>query len=113
MKRRTVLRAAFGTAAAGALGGVLAGDLAHGHPVPSGAVGSGAAHLGARLLSAAGLAPGTDVPVRHLRLADAAAALRAGSVTGPLVADGVPVAARPGDRAPGPLSVPVVTPSRW
>ncbi|WP_333753305.1 TAXI family TRAP transporter solute-binding subunit [Streptomyces sp. IBSBF 2394] len=65
-------------------------DLA-GHPVSLGAVGSGAAHLGARLLSAAGLGPGTDVPVRHLRLADAAAALRAGSVVGLLVAGGVPL----------------------
>ncbi|MET9827402.1 TAXI family TRAP transporter solute-binding subunit [Streptomyces sp. NPDC006349] len=64
-------------------------DLA-GHPVSLGAVGSGAAHLGDRLLGAAGLTPGT-VPVRHLRLADAAAALRTGSVVGLLVAGGVPL----------------------
>lgn len=65
--------------------------LRSGHSVSLGVVGSGAAHLGARLLSAAGRSPGTDVPVRHLRLADAAAALRAGSVVGLLVAGGVPL----------------------
>ncbi|MFF8682986.1 TAXI family TRAP transporter solute-binding subunit [Streptomyces sp. NPDC015237] len=65
-------------------------DLA-GHPVSLGAVGSGAALLGDRLLRAAGLSPGTDVPVRHLRLADAAEALRTGSVVGLLVAGGVPL----------------------
>ncbi|WP_399881049.1 TAXI family TRAP transporter solute-binding subunit [Streptomyces sp. BBFR51] len=73
-----------------------------GHPVSLGAVGSGAALLGARLLSAAGLSPGTDVPVRHLRLADAAEALRAGSVVGLLVAGGVPLPTLSAlDRDPG------------
>ncbi|MFG3004068.1 TAXI family TRAP transporter solute-binding subunit [Streptomyces calvus] len=65
-------------------------DLA-GRKVSLGAVGSGAALLGERLLNAAGLTPGTDVPVRHLRLADAAAAVRDGSVEGLLVAGGVPL----------------------
>ncbi|WP_151772186.1 TAXI family TRAP transporter solute-binding subunit [Streptomyces abyssomicinicus] len=67
-------------------------DLA-GHPVSLGAVGSGAADLGERLLRAAGLAPGSDVPVRHLRLAEAAAAMREESVDGLLVAGGVPLPA--------------------
>ncbi|MEV7075657.1 TAXI family TRAP transporter solute-binding subunit [Streptomyces sp. NPDC093990] len=65
-------------------------DLA-GHPVSLGAPGSGAALLGERLLHAAGLTPGTDLPVRHLRLADAARELRTGSVVGLLVAGGVPL----------------------
>src|SRR4051812_3282162 len=62
-----------------------------GHPVSLGAPGSGAEVLGERLLRAAGLSPGGDVPVRHLRLAAAADALRAGSVEGLLVAGGVPL----------------------
>ncbi|MFJ9537526.1 TAXI family TRAP transporter solute-binding subunit [Streptomyces sp. NPDC101225] len=62
-----------------------------GHTVSLGAVGSGAALLGERLLRAAGLTPGTDVPVRHLRLAAAADAVRAGTVEGLLVAGGVPL----------------------
>jgi TRAP transporter TAXI family solute receptor len=62
-----------------------------GHTVSLGAVGSGAAVLGDRLLRAAGLRPGTDVPVRHLRLAAAAEAVREGSVEGLLVAGGVPL----------------------
>lgn len=65
-------------------------DLA-GHPVSLGAPGSGAALLGERLLHAAGLTPGTDLPVRHLRLADAARELRSGSIVGLLVAGGVPL----------------------
>ncbi|WP_053846126.1 TAXI family TRAP transporter solute-binding subunit [Streptomyces sp. NRRL B-24085] len=65
-------------------------DLA-GHPVSLGAPGSGAALLGERLLHAAGLTPGADLPVRHLRLADAARELRTGSVVGLLVAGGVPL----------------------
>ncbi|MFD5629712.1 MULTISPECIES: TAXI family TRAP transporter solute-binding subunit [unclassified Streptomyces] len=65
-------------------------DLA-GHPVSLGAAGSGAAVLGERILHAAGLAPGTDVPVLHLPLADAADAMRAGSVDALLVAGGVPL----------------------
>ncbi|MDH6437684.1 TRAP transporter TAXI family solute receptor [Streptomyces sp. SAI-144] len=65
-------------------------DLA-GHPVSLGAPGSGAALLGERLLHAAGLTPGTDLPVRHLRLADAARRLRTGSIVGLLVAGGVPL----------------------
>jgi TRAP transporter TAXI family solute receptor len=62
-----------------------------GHTVSLGAVGSGAALLGERLLRAAGLKPGIDVPVRHLRLAAAADAVRAGTVEGLLVAGGVPL----------------------
>ncbi|MEU9879029.1 TAXI family TRAP transporter solute-binding subunit [Streptomyces phaeochromogenes] len=65
-------------------------DLA-GHTVSLGATGSGAAELGERILRAAGLSPGTDVPVRHLPLADAADAMRAGSVDALLVAGGVPL----------------------
>ncbi|MER5435167.1 TAXI family TRAP transporter solute-binding subunit [Streptomyces sp. NPDC002588] len=65
-------------------------DLA-GHTVSLGAEGSGAAVLGERILHAAGLSPGTDVPVRHLPLADAADAMRAGSVDALLVAGGVPL----------------------
>jgi TRAP transporter TAXI family solute receptor len=62
-----------------------------GHTVSLGAPGSGAEVLGERLLRAAGLRPGTDVPVRHLRLAAAADAVRAGTVEGLLVAGGVPL----------------------
>ncbi|MFC4500272.1 MULTISPECIES: TAXI family TRAP transporter solute-binding subunit [Streptomyces] len=65
-------------------------DLA-GHTVSLGAAGSGAAVLGERILHAAGLSPGTDVPVRHLPLADAADAMRAGVVDALLVAGGVPL----------------------
>lgn len=65
-------------------------DLA-GHSVSLGAAGSGAAELGERVLHAAGLSPGTDVPVLHLPLADAAEAMRAGSVDALLVAGGVPL----------------------
>ncbi|MFI6277335.1 TAXI family TRAP transporter solute-binding subunit [Streptomyces sp. NPDC050988] len=65
-------------------------DLA-GHTVSLGATGSGAAELGERILRAAGLSPGTDVPVRHFPLADAAEAMRAGSVDALLVAGGVPL----------------------
>ncbi|MFJ9425834.1 TAXI family TRAP transporter solute-binding subunit [Streptomyces sp. NPDC101249] len=64
-------------------------DLA-GHTVSLGATGSGAAELGERLLRAAGLAPG-DVPVRHLPLETAAAAMRTGAIEGLLVAGGVPL----------------------
>jgi len=67
-------------------------DLA-GHTVSLGATGSGAAVLGERILHAAGLSPGTDVPVRHLPLADAADAMRAGTVDALLVAGGVPLPA--------------------
>jgi TRAP transporter TAXI family solute receptor len=67
-------------------------DLA-GHAVSLGAAGSGAAVLGERILHAAGLSPGTDVPVRHLPLAAAAGALRSGSVDALLVAGGVPLPA--------------------
>ncbi|WOX17145.1 TAXI family TRAP transporter solute-binding subunit [Streptomyces sp. N50] len=66
------------------------GDLA-GHTVSLGAAGSGAAVLGEQILHAAGLSPGTEVAVRHLPLADAADALRAGSVDALLVAGGVPL----------------------
>ncbi|KOU73596.1 C4-dicarboxylate ABC transporter substrate-binding protein [Streptomyces sp. MMG1533] len=65
-------------------------DLA-GHTVSLGAAGSGAAVLGERILHAAGLSPGTDVPVRHLPLAAAADAMRAGTVDALLVAGGVPL----------------------
>ncbi|MGW0871023.1 TAXI family TRAP transporter solute-binding subunit [Streptomyces sp. NPDC002740] len=67
-------------------------DLA-GHTVSLGATGSGAAVLGDRILRAAGLSPGTgtDAPVRHLPLADAADAMRTGSVDALLVAGGVPL----------------------
>ncbi|MGW6521044.1 MULTISPECIES: TAXI family TRAP transporter solute-binding subunit [unclassified Streptomyces] len=65
-------------------------DLA-GHTVSLGATGSGAAVLGERILHAAGLSPGTDVPVSHLPLADAADAVRTGSVDALLVAGGVPL----------------------
>ncbi|KQX65317.1 TAXI family TRAP transporter solute-binding subunit [Streptomyces sp. Root1310] len=65
-------------------------DLA-GHTVSLGATGSGAAVLGERILHASGLAPGTDTPVRHLPLADAADAVRTGSVDALLVAGGVPL----------------------
>ncbi|MER5437829.1 TAXI family TRAP transporter solute-binding subunit [Streptomyces sp. NPDC002790] len=65
-------------------------DLA-GHTVSLGAEGSGAAVFGARLLHAAGLAAGADVPVRHLPLNDAAEATRTGAVEGLLVAGGVPL----------------------
>ncbi|MET8165864.1 TAXI family TRAP transporter solute-binding subunit [Streptomyces sp. NPDC005329] len=65
-------------------------DLA-GHTVSLGATGSGAAVLGERILHAAGLPPGTDAPVRHLALADAADAMRTGSVDALLVAGGVPL----------------------
>ncbi|OQR64427.1 C4-dicarboxylate ABC transporter substrate-binding protein [Streptomyces maremycinicus] len=65
-------------------------DLA-GHTVSLGATGSGAAVLGERILHAAGLSPGTDAPVRHLPLADAAEAVRTGSVDALLVAGGVPL----------------------
>ncbi|QJT06260.1 TAXI family TRAP transporter solute-binding subunit [Streptomyces asoensis] len=65
-------------------------DLA-GHTVSLGATGSGAAELGERILHAAGLSPGTDVPVSHLPLADAADAVRTGSVDALLVAGGVPL----------------------
>ncbi|MFL1901965.1 TAXI family TRAP transporter solute-binding subunit [Streptomyces tauricus] len=76
-------------------------DLA-GHPVSLGATGSGAAVLGTRILHAAGLTPGTDVPVLHLPLADAADAMRAGSVDGLIVAGGVPLPALSGlDERPG------------
>ncbi|MFJ8826542.1 TAXI family TRAP transporter solute-binding subunit [Streptomyces sp. NPDC102467] len=67
-------------------------DLA-GHTVSLGAPGSGAAVFGERLLHAAGLVAGADVRVRHLPLDDAARAIRAGSVTGLLVAGGVPLPA--------------------
>jgi TRAP transporter TAXI family solute receptor len=62
-----------------------------GHTVSLGAPGSGAEVLGERLLRAAGLTPGRDVPVSHLRLAAAADALRAGTIEGLLVAGGVPL----------------------
>jgi TRAP transporter TAXI family solute receptor len=76
-------------------------DLA-GHTVSLGATGSGAAELGERILHAAGLSPGTDVPVRHLPLADAADAMRAGSVDALLVAGGVPLPVLSGlDDRPG------------
>ncbi|MEU0227283.1 TAXI family TRAP transporter solute-binding subunit [Streptomyces sp. NPDC006284] len=76
-------------------------DLA-GQPVSLGATGSGAADMGARLLRAAGMTPGTDVPVRHLRLDAAADALRAGSILGLFVAGGVPLPALTAlDRRPG------------
>jgi TRAP transporter TAXI family solute receptor len=76
-------------------------DLA-GRSVSLGAPGSGAALLGERLLDAAGLAPGGDVFVRHLRLAAAADAVRAGTVDGLLVAGGVPLPTLSGlDQAPG------------
>ncbi|WP_369030291.1 MULTISPECIES: TAXI family TRAP transporter solute-binding subunit [Streptomyces] len=76
-------------------------DLA-GRTVSLGAVGSGAAVLGERILHAAGLAPGADVPVRHLPLADAADAMRAGSVDALLVAGGVPLPVLSGlDERPG------------
>ncbi|WP_316743719.1 TAXI family TRAP transporter solute-binding subunit [Streptomyces sp. MK7] len=65
-------------------------DLA-GHSVSLGAFGSGAAVLGERLLDAAGLSTGKDVSVRHLRLAAAADAVRAGTIDGLLVAGGVPL----------------------
>ncbi|MFJ5837483.1 TAXI family TRAP transporter solute-binding subunit [Streptomyces shenzhenensis] len=62
-----------------------------GHTVSLGADGSGAAVLGERILHAAGLTPGTDVPVRHLPLEAAADAMRAGTVEALLVAGGVPL----------------------
>ncbi|WP_411152282.1 TAXI family TRAP transporter solute-binding subunit [Streptomyces sp. A30] len=76
-------------------------DLA-GHAVSLGAAGSGAAVLGERILHAAGLAPGTDVPVRHPPLAAAADAVRAGTVDALLVAGGVPLPVLSGlDDRPG------------
>ncbi|MEU9184731.1 hypothetical protein AB0D14_09220 [Streptomyces sp. NPDC048484] len=51
-------------------------DLA-GHSVSLGATGSGAAVLGERILHAAGLSTGADVPVLHLPSADAADVMRA------------------------------------
>ncbi|MFE2423278.1 TAXI family TRAP transporter solute-binding subunit [Streptomyces hokutonensis] len=65
-------------------------DLA-GHTVSLGATGAGAAVLGERILHAAGPSPGTCVPVRHLPLADAADAMRRGSVEALLGAGGVPL----------------------
>ncbi|MEU5700301.1 TAXI family TRAP transporter solute-binding subunit [Streptomyces aurantiacus] len=65
-------------------------DLA-GHTVSLGATGSGAAVLGERILHAAGLTPGADVPVLHLPLADAADAMRVGSIDALIVAGGVPL----------------------
>lgn len=67
-------------------------DLA-GHTVSLGAPRSGAAVFGERLLHAAGLSAGKDVPVRHLPLGEASRAMRTGSVEGLLVAGGVPLPA--------------------
>ncbi|MGW2050668.1 TAXI family TRAP transporter solute-binding subunit [Streptomyces sp. NPDC001858] len=73
-----------------------------GRTVSLGAIGSGAAVLGERILHAAGLSPGADVVVRHLPLADAADAMRAGSVDALLVAGGVPLPTLSGlDDRPG------------
>ncbi|MGI5372837.1 TAXI family TRAP transporter solute-binding subunit [Streptomyces sp. CA-251387] len=65
-------------------------DLA-GRTVSLGAPASGGAVLGDRLLRAAGLAPGTDVDVRHLLMPQAAHAMRDGSIDALLVAGGVPL----------------------
>ncbi|MFC7264653.1 TAXI family TRAP transporter solute-binding subunit [Streptomyces lutosisoli] len=62
-----------------------------GHTVWLGAAGSGGAVLGARLLRAAGLSPGSDVEVRHLPMTAVAHAVRAGSVEAVLVVGGVPI----------------------
>ncbi|MFF3485037.1 TAXI family TRAP transporter solute-binding subunit [Streptomyces sp. NPDC002701] len=73
-----------------------------GHTVSLGATGSGAAVLGERILHAAGLSPGTDVPVLHLPPADAADAMRAGSIEALIVAGGVPLPVLTGlDDGPG------------
>ncbi|MET7568542.1 TAXI family TRAP transporter solute-binding subunit [Streptomyces sp. NPDC005492] len=65
-------------------------DLA-GHTVWLGAVGSGGAVLGERILRAAGLSPGGDVHVRHLQMDTVAHAMRAGAVDAVLVVGGVPI----------------------
>jgi uncharacterized protein len=65
-------------------------DLA-GRTVSLGAPASGGAVLGDRLLRAAGLAPGTDVQVRHLLMPQAAGAIRDGAIDALLVAGGVPL----------------------
>ncbi|MFJ3673275.1 TAXI family TRAP transporter solute-binding subunit [Streptomyces sp. NPDC090106] len=67
-------------------------DLAA-HTVSLGAAGSGAAELGELILHAAGLVPGSDVSVLHLPLAEAADAIKAGTVGSRLVAGGVPLPA--------------------
>ena len=65
-------------------------DLA-GHTVWLGAVGSGGAVLGERILRAAGLSPGDDIAVRHLQMAAVARAVRTGAVEAVLVVGGVPI----------------------
>ncbi|MFE5813354.1 TAXI family TRAP transporter solute-binding subunit [Streptomyces sp. NPDC056479] len=65
-------------------------DLA-GRTVSLGAPASGGAVLGDRLLSAAGLTPGTDVLVRHLLLPRAARAMRDGTIDALLVSGGIPL----------------------
>jgi uncharacterized protein len=76
-------------------------DLA-GRTVSLGAPASGGAVLGDRLLRAAGLAPGTDVQVRHLLMPQAARAMRDGAIDALLVAGGVPLPVLSGlDTRPG------------
>ncbi|MFM9611992.1 C4-dicarboxylate ABC transporter substrate-binding protein [Streptomyces sp. V2] len=76
-------------------------DLA-GRTVSVGAPASGGAVLGDRLLRAAGLTPGVDVRVRHLRMTQVTRAMRTGAVDAVLVAGGVPMPVlTPLARAPG------------
>lgn len=76
-------------------------DLA-GRTVSLGAPASGGAVLGDRLLRAAGLAPGTDVRVRHLLMPQAARAMRDRTIDALLVAGGVPLPVLSGlDTRPG------------
>ncbi|MEV5912429.1 TAXI family TRAP transporter solute-binding subunit [Streptomyces chartreusis] len=70
-------------------------DLA-GHTVSLGAPASGGAVLGDRLLRAAGLTPGTDVPVRRLLLPQAVRAMRDGAIDALLVSGGLPLPALSG-----------------
>lgn len=67
-------------------------DLA-GHTAALGAVGSGAAVCGDRMLAVLGLRPGVDLRVTHLPLAEAVAGLAGGQVDALLWSGGVPTPA--------------------